>query len=45
MVRAKVDLPQPDSPTKPSTSPRLSVKETPSTALTEPTKRLKINPR
>jgi len=32
--RAIVDLPQPDSPTTPSVSPAISVKLTPSTALT-----------
>src|SRR5436853_3527126 len=32
MRRATVDLPQPDSPTSDSVSPRLMVKETPSTA-------------
>src|SRR6185503_4467351 len=32
MSRATVDLPQPDSPTRESVSPRLMVKETPSTA-------------
>ena len=37
MQRAIVDLPQPDSPTTPSVSPRLSVKETSSTALTAAT--------
>ncbi len=31
-MRASVDLPQPDSPTMPSVSPRLTVKLTPSTA-------------
>ncbi|MNI78284.1 hypothetical protein D3C73_1346450 [compost metagenome] len=31
---ASVDLPQPDSPTMPTVSPRLMVKSTPSTALT-----------
>src|SRR5882672_11600701 len=34
---ATVDLPQPDSPTIPSVSPGYRSKETPSTALTEPT--------
>src|SRR5260221_10420683 len=33
MRRATVDLPQPDSPTRESVSPRLMEKETPSTAL------------
>src|SRR5207237_5012300 len=32
--RARVDLPQPDSPTRPSVSPRLISRSTPSTALT-----------
>src|SRR4029079_13559375 len=36
MVRPKVDLPQPDSPTNPSVSPSLMVKLTPSTAFTLP---------
>jgi hypothetical protein len=35
-VRAMVVLPQPDSPTMASTSPRRSVNETPSTALMAP---------
>jgi hypothetical protein len=35
MHRAIVDLPQPDSPTTPRVSPRLTVKVTPSTAFTE----------
>ena len=39
--RAVVDLPQPDSPTSPSVSPRRTSKETPSTALTAPTCRRK----
>src|SRR5690606_4016864 len=43
--RASVDLPQPDSPTMPSVSPRARVKLTPSTALTVPTWRLKSTPR
>ena len=34
MVRAVVDLPQPDSPTKPMVVPRLRLKVTPSTAFT-----------
>src|SRR5262249_46795311 len=34
--RAVVDLPQPDSPTMPSVSPRLTVRLTPSTACTTP---------
>jgi hypothetical protein len=36
IVRPRVDLPQPDSPTRPSASPWVSVKLTPSTALTVP---------
>ncbi len=36
-VRATVDLPQPDSPTRPSVSPTPSEKLTPSTACTVPT--------
>src|SRR3954470_7075793 len=39
--RAVVDLPQPDSPTSPSVSPRMTSKDTPSTALTAPTWRRK----
>src|SRR3954453_21736623 len=39
-----VDLPQPDSPTSPSVSPRRSVRFTPSTARTWPTVRLKTIP-
>jgi hypothetical protein len=34
MQRASVDLPHPDSPTMPSVSPGLTLKETPSTAWT-----------
>src|SRR3954447_16538447 len=34
MQRANVDLPQPDSPTTPSTSPRASSRSTPATACT-----------
>src|SRR5438874_3733515 len=34
--RASVDLPQPDSPTRPSVSPRLISRSTPSTARTAP---------
>ena len=45
MQRAIVDLPQPDSPTTPSVSPSLTVKETPSTALTAPTCFWKMIPR
>src|SRR3954464_9785110 len=37
MRRAVVDLPQPDSPTRPSVSPRNTAKLTPSTACTAPT--------
>ena len=33
----EVDLPQPDSPTRPSVSPRSIVNDTPSTAFTSPT--------
>ena len=33
-IRPSVDLPQPDSPTRPTTSPRLMVRSTRSTALT-----------
>src|SRR5262245_23101186 len=40
-VRPTVDLPQPDSPTRPRVSPRLIVKLTPSTAKTVPTRRCK----
>ena len=36
IVRPSVDLPQPDSPTSPSTSPFLSERSIPSTALTVP---------
>src|SRR5438477_6856259 len=39
MVRPVVDLPQPDSPTRPRVSPCLTVKLTPSTALTSATLR------
>src|SRR5258706_8797920 len=41
IVRPKVDLPQPDSPTKPTVSPSLMVRLTPSTALTAPLLRKK----
>src|SRR5687768_1072473 len=34
MPRPRVDFPQPDSPTRPSVSPRLIANETPSTART-----------
>src|SRR5262249_61768330 len=37
MVRPSVDLPQPDSPTSPTTSPLASDRLMPSTALTVPT--------
>src|ERR1700730_6275062 len=40
MVLPSVDLPQPDSPTSPNTSPGIRSNETPSTALIEPTRRL-----
>jgi hypothetical protein len=43
--RAIVDLPQPDSPTTPSVSPFLIVKETPSTARTRATSFWKMIPR
>ena len=36
MAKATVDLPQPDSPTKPSTSPRAISSSTPRTARTAP---------
>src|SRR5229473_4994185 len=36
IVRPRVDLPHPDSPTIPSVSPSSTVKLTPSTALTTP---------
>ena len=39
MVRPAVDLPQPDSPTKPRVSPCFSEKEMPSTAFMLPTTR------
>ena len=45
MQRAIVDLPQPDSPTTPSVSPRSTVKDTPSTAFTEATCFWKMIPR
>ena len=41
MVRPVVDLPQPDSPTRPMVVPLLILKETPSTAFTLPTVILK----
>src|SRR5690606_35624713 len=43
-VLATVDLPQPDSPTSPSVSPRCSSKLTPSTACTAPIWRLEMSP-
>src|SRR5699024_5499027 len=43
-IRPVVDLPQPDSPTKPSVSPFCNVSETPSTALTAPIFRPNIPP-
>jgi hypothetical protein len=45
MHRARVDFPQPDSPTIPSVSPRRSVKLTPSTAFTDATCFWKMIPR
>ena len=39
IARHRVDLPQPDSPTRPSVSPSLTVRLTPSTARTRPTSR------
>ena len=45
MQRARVDFPQPDSPTMPSVSPGCTSKETPSTAFTRPTSFLKMTPR
>src|SRR5689334_6640154 len=41
---ARVDLPQPDSPTTPRVSPLFNENETPSTALTWPTVRLNSTP-
>src|SRR5438874_6962364 len=43
IVRQRVDLPQPDSPTTPSTSPSFIDNRTPSTARTKPRRRFKIN--
>ena len=43
--RAIVDLPQPDSPTTPSVSPRRTLKLTPSTAFTAPICFWKMIPR
>jgi len=45
MARPSVDLPQPDSPTRPYVLPRAIVRSTPSTALTWPTTRSKSTPR
>ena len=42
--RAVVDLPQPDSPTRPSVSPFMTSKEMPSTACTAPTLRWMMMP-
>src|SRR6185503_7319820 len=39
VARATVDFPQPDSPTSPSASPRLSVKLRPGTTLSSPARR------
>ena len=44
MTRPVVVLPQPDSPTRPSVSPRRMLKEMPSTAFTAPTCFWKMNP-
>ena len=44
MARPVVDLPQPDSPTNPSVSPRATLKLTPSTAFTVPTCLRRIAP-
>ncbi len=44
MARPVVDLPQPDSPTRPSVSPRRTSKLRPSTARTAPTLRCTITP-
>src|SRR5476649_210149 len=44
IVRASVDLPQPDSPTSPRTSPWRTESVTPSTALTDPVSRLTKKP-
>ena len=42
MIESEVtDLPQPDSPTIPSTDPSSTSKETPSTACTSPSRVLK----
>ena len=45
IARAVVDLPHPDSPTRPYVSPARTEKLTPSTARTRPCRRLKIGPR
>src|SRR5215216_1420945 len=45
MARPVVDLPHPDSPTRPSVSPGLTWNEMPSTAWTAPTLRWKMIPR
>ena len=45
MVRPKVVLPQPDSPTRPSGFPASMVRLTPSTALTDATCRISTPPR
>ena len=44
MARPTVDLPHPDSPTRPRVSPRRMVKVTPSTAFTSPTWRSSSTP-
>src|SRR5919106_2060371 len=44
MARPIVDLPQPDSPTRPSVSPRWISRETSSTALMSPTWRSRMIP-
>src|SRR5713226_334235 len=44
IARPVVDLPQPDSPTRPSVSPRSTKKSIPSTARTAPTWRWKMIP-
>ena len=36
MEKAVIDFPQPDSPTSPTTSPRPTLRETPSTTRTAP---------
>jgi hypothetical protein len=38
MARPVTDLPDPDSPTRPSTSPRCTSKDTPFTAVTRPSR-------